>query len=162
MNKATFYFPLIFLVSASLFLAACGKGYNTDFPPPSATAEIDEVFPANIDGLERNIQKMNYGVDNIAGFKAEYGSSVDITIEVIQTNGPVDADNYFQNRIIPQFDSMPNHFRGNINGKWEASGTDGSGREWFAWVNQNWIFVMSGATGDLLDKAVKEFKYVAP
>jgi len=48
-----------------------------------------------------------------------------------------------------------------LNGKWSASGTDSDGRKWFAWVNNSWIFVMSGSDkGDLM-KAIDAFNYVA-
>jgi len=56
---------------------------------------------------------------------------------------------------------MKNHYRGKVNGKWSASGTDEHGRKWFAWVNNSWAFVISGSDKDNLMKAINAFKYVA-
>jgi hypothetical protein len=56
---------------------------------------------------------------------------------------------------------MKNHFRGKVNGQWSASGTDEKGRRWFAWVNNGWIFLLSGIDKEHLSKAVDAFKYVS-
>jgi hypothetical protein len=56
---------------------------------------------------------------------------------------------------------MKNHYRGQVNGKWSASGTDENGRKWFAWANNSWIFVMSGSDKGNLMKAIDAFKYIA-
>ncbi len=71
------------------------------------------------------------------------------------------ADDHFKDVIVPKFDAMKNHYRGQVNGKWSASGTDENGRKWFAWANNSWIFVMSGSDKGNLMKAIDAFKYVA-
>lgn len=153
MKKNVLLLPILLL-----FLSGCGPNYNTDFEPPPPNAKLDDVFPLNIDGMKREVRRME--LDHpIEGYTAVYGNN-QITIDAILTPGKNDADNHFKNVIVPEYDKMKNHFRGNINGKWSASGTDQNGRKWFAWVNNRWIFQISGADKDNLTKAVDAFKYV--
>jgi len=154
MKKIVLLLPIVFL-----FLSGCGPDYNTDFEPPPPNAKLDDVFPNEIAGLKREVKRMQLE-HPMEGFTSSYGNGK-ITIDAILTQGKSDADDYFKNSIAPGYDKMKNHFRGNINGKWSASGTDENGKKWFAWVNNRWIFQISGADKDYLMKAVDAFKYVA-
>ena len=154
MRKIILLFPILLLI-----LSACGPDYNTDFEPPPPNAKLDDVFPAEIFGMKRDVRRMQ--LDHpLEGFTASYGEGK-ISIDAILTQGKSDADDYFKNSIAPEYDKMKNHFRGNINGKWSASGTGQNGRKWFAWVNNRWIFQLSGSDKDNLSKAIDAFKYVA-
>ena len=153
MKKIILLLPILLLV-----LYGCGPNYNTDFEPPPPNAKLDDVFPSDIAGMKREIRKMQ--LDHpLEGYTAVYGNN-QITINAILTPGKSDADDHFKNAIAPEYDKMKNHFRGNINGSWSASGTDQNGRKWFAWVNNRWIFQISGADKDHLTKAIDAFKYV--
>ena len=154
MKKIILLFPFLFLL-----LSACGPNYNTDFDPPPPNAKLDDVFPSDIAGMKREVKRME--LDHpLEGYTAVYDKGK-ITIDAILTPDKNAADDHFKNVIAPEYDKMKNHFRGNINGKWSASGTDNNGRKWFAWVNNRWIFQVSGVDKDNLSKAVDAFKYVA-
>ena len=154
--RKTFYF----LVSGLLvFNYGCGPDYNTDFEPPPPNASVEEVFPEEIDGMNVKIKRMTL-TQPLEGFSAEYGRDK-ISIDVILAPSKNIADDHFKNVIVPRFDEMKNHYRGQVNGKWSASGTDEHGRKWFAWVNNSWAFVISGSDKGNLMKAIDAFKYVA-
>jgi hypothetical protein len=152
---------LIILTAINLMFlfAACGPDYNTDFDPPPPDAKLDDVFPSEIDGLKSKIERLNLNYP-LEGFTAFYGDGK-ITIDAILAQTKANADAHFKEVIAPRFDKMKNHFRGNINGKWSASGTDENGRKWFAWANDNWIFLLSGSDKEFLTKAIDAFKYVS-
>ena len=137
----------------------CGPDYNTDFEPPPPNASVSEVFPEEIDGMKVNVKRMNLS-QPLEGFSAEYGRDK-ISIDVIFAPSKNIADDHFKNVIVPLFDEMKNHYRGQVNGNWSASGTDEHGRKWFAWVNNSWAFVISGSDKENLMKAIDAFKYVA-
>jgi hypothetical protein len=142
-----------------LLITACGPDYNTDFEPPPPNASLDEVFPAEIVGMKRNLERITLS-HPLEGFTATYGNDK-ITIDAILSPNKETADNYFKEKIVPRFDEMKNHFRGNVNGRWSASGTDEKGRRWFGWVNNGWIFLLSGSDKDNLKKAIDAFKYIS-
>jgi len=142
-----------------LLITACGPDYNTDFEPPPPNARLDDVFPTEIDGMRSNVERMTVS-HPLEGFTAAYGNDK-ITIDAILAPNKETADNYFKETIVPRFDEMKNHFRGNINGSWSASGTDENGRRWYGWVNNGWIFLLSGSDKDNLGKAIDAFKYIS-
>lgn len=154
--RKTFYFLLFSLLVINY---GCGPDYNTDFEPPSPKANVNEVFPEEVDDMKADIKRMTI-TQPLEGFSAEYGTG-DITIDAILAPGKNIADDHFKNAIVPRFDEMKNHYRGQVNGKWSASGTDAEGRKWFAWVNNSWVFVISGSDKGNLMKAIDAFKYVA-
>ena len=154
--RKTFYFLVFGLLLISY---GCGPDYNTDFEPPPPNARVEEVFPGEIDGMKANIKRMNLS-QPLEGFSANYGGDK-ISIDVILAPAKNIADDHFKNVIVPRFDEMKNHYRGKVNGKWSASGTDDHGRKWFAWVNNSWVFVISGSNKGNLMKAIDAFKYVA-
>ncbi len=139
-------------------LSACGPNFNTDFEPPPPDAKLDDVFPAKINEWQRVLNRPDINPPYRA-VVASYGDGR-ITINAILAPDKVAADKYFKEAIVPNFDKMKNHFRGNINGKWSASGTDDNGRKWYAWVNQSWIFMISGSDGKNFKSAIAAFKYV--
>ncbi|MBT8379088.1 MAG: hypothetical protein KJN64_07650 [Ignavibacteria bacterium] len=147
------------LVFTLLFITACGPDYNTNFDPPPPDARLDDVFPKEISGMKSKIERMNLDRP-LEGFTAFYGDG-EITIDAILAGSKSNADAHFKEVIAPRFDKMKNHFRGNINGRWTASGTDENGRRWFAWVNNSWIFLVSGSDKENLSNAIAAFKYVS-
>jgi len=149
----------IFLMLFILILTSCGSDYNTDFEPPPPNAALDDVFPKMIDGSQSNVTRMNLE-HPLEGFIASYKDG-DITIEAILAPDADRVDNYFKETLAPKYDGMKNHFRGSINGRWKADGTDNSGRKWFAWQNKTWIFQLSGKTSADLSNAIKAFKFVS-
>ena len=154
MKRLILLLSIIFL----LILQSCGPDYNTDFEPPPPNAKLDDVFPSEISGMNRKIERLNLN-HPLEGFTASYGDG-DITIDAILAPSKPTADDHFKEVIVPRFDKMKNHFRGNINGKWRASGTDEKGRRWFGWVNQNWVFVLNGSTKENFKMAIDAFGFV--
>lgn len=154
MKKLLLLLPILLLI-----LSACGPNYNTDFDPPPPNAKLDDVFPSEIAGMKRIVNRMNLE-HPFEGFTASYDDGK-ITIDAILAPVKSNADEYFKNSIAPEYDKMKNHFRGNVNGQWSASGTDQDGRKWYAWVNSRWIFQLSGSDKENLSKAIDAFKYVA-
>jgi hypothetical protein len=149
----------VFALFTLLLITACGPDYNTDFEPPPPNARLDDVFPPEIDGMKSRIERMNLE-HQLEGFTAQYGDGK-ITIDAILAESKSNADAHFKEEIAPLFDKMKNHFRGNINGRWRASGTAENGRRCFAWANGRWIFSMSGSDREHLSKAIDAFKYVS-
>ena len=154
--RKTFYFLVFGLLVINY---GCGPDYNTDFEPPPPNASVEEVFPEEIDGMNVKIKRMTL-TQPLEGFSAEYGRDK-ISIDAILAPSKNIADDHFKNVIVPLFDEMKNHYRGQVNGKWSASGTDEHGRKWFAWVNNSWAFIISGSDKGNLMKAIDAFKYVA-
>ncbi|MBT8382950.1 MAG: hypothetical protein KJO59_11375 [Ignavibacteria bacterium] len=152
-------FYAILLISLFFIVTACGPDYNTNFEPPPPNASVKEVFPEEIDGMKVDVKRMDLS-QPLEGFSAKYGVDK-ISIDAILAPAKSTADDHFADVIVPRFDEMKNHYRGKVNGKWSASGTDNNGRKWFAWVNNSWIFVMSGSDKGNLMKAIDAFNYVA-
>ena len=152
-------FSVFTLLSLITIVTACGPDYNTNFEPPPPNANVNEVFPGEIDGMKVDIKRITL-TKPLEGFSARYGGDK-ISIEAILAPSKSVADDHFKDAIVPKFDAMKNHWRGKVNGKWSASGTDGNGRKWFAWVNNSWAFVISGSDKGNLMKAIDAFKYVA-
>ena len=152
-------FSVFALLSLIAIVTACGPDYNTNFDPPPPNARVNEVFPQEIDGMKVDIKRVTL-TKPLEGFSAKYGGDK-ISIDAILAPAKSVADEHFKEAIVPKFDEMKNHWRGKVNGKWSASGTDADGRKWFAWVNNSWIFVMSGSDKGNLMKAIDAFNYVA-
>jgi len=152
-------FSVIALISLFFIVTTCGPDYNTNFEPPPPNAGVNEVFPEEIDGMKVDIKRMTLS-HPLEGFSAMYGGDK-ISIDAILAPAKNLADDHFADVIVLRFDEMKNHTRGKVNGKWSASGTDNEGRKWFAWVNNSWVFVMSGSDKGNLMKAIDAFKYVA-
>ncbi len=152
----------IFFSSIALFLLfvlqACGPDFNTDFDPPPPDAIIEDIFPQIINDWQRKIENPKMSFPYKAAI-ANYGDGR-IIIDAIRSPNKGAADNYFKKAIVPNFDKMKNHYRGNINGSWSASGTDDKGRRWYAWVNNNWIFMINGSNKENFKMAIDAFKYV--
>ncbi|MHA1988986.1 MAG: hypothetical protein ACW98D_20390 [Promethearchaeota archaeon] len=157
--KSEFFYKVVTILFIAFFSTSCGPDFNTDYEPPPPNAQLDEVFPNDIDGMKYKVERLNLN-HPLEGFTSFYGDGK-ITIDAILAPDKKLADDHFKDVIAPRFDEMKNHFRGNINGKWNASGTDEKGRKWIAWVNNNWIFIISGIDGENLSKAMDAFKYVS-
>jgi len=141
-----------------LILSGCGPDFNTDFDPPKPDAKLTDVFPDEIGGMKGNISRAKLQ-EPIVGFSSSYGEDR-IVISAIQTPNKAAADEYFKIAIVPNIDKMKNSFRGNINGKWRASGTDDKGHKWYGWVNNNWVFLLNGSDKKYFKMAIDAFKYV--
>ena len=141
-----------------IILSGCSPDFNTDFDPPKPDAGLTDVFPDEIGGMKGVIEKKTLN-SSMVGFSSSYGEGR-IVISAIQTPNKAVADEYFEFAIVPNFDIMKNHFRGNVNGKWTASGTDEKGRKWYGWVNNNWVFLLNGTDTKYFKMAIDAFKYV--
>ena len=139
-------------------LSGCGPDFNTDFDPPPPDAKFTDVFPDEIGGMKGIVTKANL-ISAAVGFSSTYGEGK-IVISVIQTASKAAADKYFEMAIVPNFDKMKNHFRGNINGNWRASGTDENGRKWYGWVNNGWVFLINGIDTKYFKMAIDAFDYI--
>jgi hypothetical protein len=139
-------------------LSGCGPDFNTDFEPPKPDADITEVFPDEIGGMKGVIERANL-ISAVVGFSSTYGEGR-IVISAIQTPSKAAADEYFEFAIVPNFDKMENHFKGNVNGKWRASGTDEKGRKWYGWVNNNWVFLLNGSDTKYFKMAIDAFNFI--
>lgn len=149
----------LFSTVIMIFTVSCGPDYNTDFEPPPPNAQLDEVFPGEINGMRKKVERLNL-THPVEGFTASYGDK-EITIQAILTPNKSVADDYFKDVYVPRFDEMKNHFRGKINGRWRASGTDENGRKYFAWVNNAWIFAVSGTDKENFSSAIDAFNFVS-
>lgn len=146
------------LLACLFLLSSCSATYSTDFPPPDASQGVEVVFPEKLGDFSRQLQPMK--VPNpLAGFEARYGDGK-IVIDVIQVPTNAQADDYFKQTIVPNFDAMKNHSRAQVNGRWFASGTDSAGRIWYGWVNQNWVFVVNAVDQATFDLVPGNFKYL--
>ena len=141
-----------------VILSGCGPDFNTDFDPPKPDAELTDVFPDEIGGMIGVITRKNVK-SPMVGFSSTYGEG-NIVISTIQTPNKAAADDYFKSAIVPNFDKMKNHFRGNVNGKWSANGTDEKGRKWYGWVNNNWVFLLNGSDIKYFKMAIDAFNFI--
>ena len=152
-----FSFAIVSLMML-IVLSSCGPDYNTDFDPPPPDAKLTDVFPEEIGGMKGIVQRADLK-STALGFSSTYGEER-IVINVIQTKSKDAADEYFKTAFVPIFDKMKNHFRGSINGKWRASGTDETGRKWYGWVNNNWVFLINGSDDKYFKMGIDAFKYI--
>ena len=141
-----------------IIISGCSPDFNTDFDPPKPDASLTDVFPDEIGGM-KGVNTRKSLKAPMVGFSSTYGEGK-IVISTIQTPNKAAADEYFKSAIVPNFDIMENHFRGNVNGKWTASGTDEKGRKWYSWVNNNWVFLLNGSDTKYFKMALDAFKYV--
>ncbi len=151
---------LLVMVSLIILIAlnGCGPDFNTDFNPPTPDADITDVFPDEIGGMKGVITMKNLK-SPMFGFSSTYGEGR-IVISAIRTPTNAGADEYFEFGIVPNFDKMKNHFRGNVNGKWRANGTDEKGRKWYGWVNNNWVFLLNGSDTKYFIMAIDAFNFI--
>lgn len=145
-------------IFAILYLSGCGPDFNTDFDPPPVDGTLEDIFPAEIGEMEVVLKRAKLNPPMV-GFTGTYGDKR-IVINSIKLPDKNAADEYFELAIVPNFDKMKNHFRGKINGKWSASGTDETKRKWFGWVNNNWVFLINASDSKFFKMAIDAFKYV--
>ncbi|MFC2103597.1 hypothetical protein ACFLSS_04125 [Bacteroidota bacterium] len=152
------HFSAMIGIVIMLSLTGCGPDFNTDFDPPPPEGKLEDIFPANIGTMPAKIARAKLKPPMI-GFSAAYGDN-NIVINSILLPDKAAADEYFKLAIVPNIDKMKNHFRGKINGRWRASGTDENGRKWFGWVNNNWVFLINASDKKYFKMAIDAFKYV--
>lgn len=141
-----------------LLLVSCGSSYNTDYNPPDENASFEDVFPAEIDGMEAEVELLQDNDDAII-VQSTYDGN--ITITVIQFEDKANADAYFKSDIVPKFDDMNSRSSGKVNGRWFAKGKDSDGRKAYAWVNNNWIFSIAGDNENYFDEAIDAFNFIS-
>jgi len=156
MKKAHFLLALGFFTI--IFIAGCGPDFKTDFDPPPPDGKLEDIFPATIGEMPVNLSRAKLQPP-LMGFSGIYGDN-NVVINSIRLPDKTSADDYFKRAIVPNFDKMKNHFRGQINGRWRASGTDESDRRWFGWVNNNWIFLINASDKNYFKMAINAFKYI--
>jgi len=139
-------------------ISACRPDLNTDFDPPAPNAKIDDIFPLTINNWVRSLRRAKL-IYPFAGAVASYENE-SITIDAVLAPDGKKANEYFKTGIIPNFDKMKNHIYKKTDGRWRASGTDSDGRKWFAWVNHQWIFMISGIDEEHFKLAVNAFRYI--
>jgi hypothetical protein len=141
-----------------IIVSSCSPDFNTDFEPPKSDADITDVFPDEIGGMKGVIERAKL-ISAVVGFSSTYGEGR-IVISAIQTPSKAAADEYFEFAVVPNFDKMKNHFRGSVNGKWRASGTDEKGRKWYGWANNNWVFLLNGSDTKYFKMAIDAFNFI--
>ncbi len=151
---------LLIILSISLaLLSSCNTDYNTNFSPPPQNPKHSDVFSETINDMKANVVGIESDVEGIQGFNAIYGEN-SIVISAYQTPSKEAADAYFKDKIVPIFDDMSSHSRGNINGQWYASGTEGN-KKAYGWVNSNWIFIITADSEENFNAAIDDFKFIA-
>ena len=108
--------------------------------------------------MKANVVAIETEMDEIQGFNAIYGEN-SIVISAYQSPSPAVANAYFKEEIVPVFDDMSSHSRGNINGRWYASGTEGN-KKAYGWVNTNWIFIITADSEENFNAAIENFKFI--
>ena len=151
-------FPISLVILFPLIMSGCGSDFNTEFDPPSPGTKMTDILPKEINGMQGEIVRANLRPPFV-GFTSHYGEGR-INISIIKSNSKNAADEYFEFAIVPNFDKMKNHLSKKINGKWVASGTDNKGRNWYSWVNNNWVFLLNGSDDYYFKMAVDAFKYI--
>jgi hypothetical protein len=151
MKKSIVFFPVVFVF---FLITGCGSNYNTDYAPPGKKARPAEVFPTDVGGNDALIERIKNG------YQAMYGEK-DVIIRIVQLANKVEADTFFSRMIVPEFDKMPSHFRGQVNGRWYAKGSDSSGMKAYGWVNNQWVFVIKAKSEVLFDETVEKLEYIS-
>ena len=143
-----------------VLLIACNSDYNTDFAPPAENPKYTDVYPESINELKLKVERIKSETQGVEGYNAIYGENK-IIISAYQTPSKEDADAFFKEEIVPIFDDMSVHSRGNLNGQWYASGKEGN-KKAYGWVNTNWIFVITGVSEVDFNAGIEAFKFIAP
>lgn len=138
-----------------LILAAC-QTYKTNFPVPPQNASIEEIVPGQIGDWKPRFAKAGAP----GGMRAIYGENI-LGIQVTRLPNFESASLAFQSVIKPLFSQMPKRFNSSINGNWTAGGTDHAGRKWYAWNNQNYIFVLDALDEKHFELLLTHFKYIS-
>lgn len=142
-----------------LFSQCGGPKYNFNYAPPYINARLDEVFPVSVRETPRKIKKLTLPEDFL-GYEASYVEGK-VTIRVIKCPGEDDANKYFGTSIVDEFKGKKNHSYDNLDSRWKATAVDTDGRQWLAWVNEIWIFVLSGSDNEYFDLVVRACRFVS-
>lgn len=149
---------LVVITTVLLVSSSCNTKYTTDFVLPNKNPKYSDVYPETINELKMKVEAIKSDTEGVEGFSAIYGKD-NIIISAYQTPSKKAADSFFKDEIVPVFDDMSSHSRGNINGKWYASGKQGN-KKAYAWVNSNWIFVITADSEENFNAAIDAFKFI--
>ncbi|MCO5145817.1 MAG: hypothetical protein M9895_06515 [Aquamicrobium sp.] len=140
---------------ANLIFAG-GEDYNTDFPPPAASATAGELFPETIAGAPRRIERLSVD-NNSAGYIARYGARTSITIVHSTDQAVIDAQAAQVVERTKMFDSRRS---GKFNGAWEIKAYGQPGRI-YAWQRQGWFYSVEAATDSMFLEMVEKLSFIA-
>jgi len=157
--KANLYY-LSIIITIFLFFNCLPKGpeYNFDFPPPYINARMNEVFPTYIRQQRRVATKMDLP-EGFLGYNVNYLDG-DIIMQVIKAPSEEAVKDYFNNTVVPRFKSMPESSTSETDGWLHATGIEKEGRRWIGWINQIWIFQMSGTTEEYFDLVIRACRFI--
>lgn len=141
------------LAIMAVIFNGCGLGhdYNLTMNPPANDASPAQIFPEEIAGDVVVVNNLEYG-----GLQCMYGK--DKSIIGARLSSTEEAEAYFKNNLLPDFQAQSNNFSGNINGQYYAKASG----DWhlFGWVNQNFAFVIKATSQEGLDQIVDAFQYI--
>lgn len=142
-----------------LLFFSCGSSLNTNFDPPGQDAVFGEIFPEEIKGHDLQLQELKLAKPFI-GYESTYSDL--LKYQVIKAPDKKRADQFFEKQVVPFFDdSFSTQFSGSINGKWVARGTKKDGHKWYAWSNEDWIFLIIATNEENFNAAVDAFDYIS-
>ena len=98
--------------------------------------------------------------EDYIGYDAFYAEG-NISMRIIRCPEREKANLYFGTVIIEEFKRKKVHTYNNLKGRWKATGKDEDGRRWLAWVNETWIFMLSGSDKGHFDLAVRVCGFVS-
>ncbi len=157
--KSMTYLKTISLFCCIVFLFSCGgSSYNTDYLPPNTDADVKDIFPKTIVGLENEVAKMDISDTDYRGVRATYGEG-EIKIEIVRNLKDGSTTNYIENFLYSKIDAFPNNSRVSVNGNWTGKGSDDK-TKLFAWVNEDWIFLIESKKS-LFDEVIVNFDYIS-
>lgn len=155
-------FPLIMSLFIFALINSCGlfsHKYNINFPPPKKNPSYNDVFPQKIGNLDRAIYQIK-DTGKTSAFEAVYGNNI-MVIRAAQAPSPKEADQFFEDFILPVIDKQPNKARAKINGVWSGSATNKQGREYFGWTCQNWVFFIQAINKKYFKELVEAFPFIS-
>ena len=152
---------IISLLFLTIFAVNCGSPYNTEFPAPDPNKKLKDIYPQKINNVDYepellDFSKTEYPANSIYGSIARYGNS---SIQILQFENDEILGDYFKNVIVKSLENYSTKFSGNINGKWSARGSNPG--KLVAWQSQNWAFIITAETEEILDEIIEKFPYIS-
>jgi hypothetical protein len=146
---------ILLITPIILFVYSCGMSpdYNLAYPTPPENAQLEDVFPAEIDGEKGIVENPSYG-----GINMNYGDVGSIYVVRLENNE--EAQSFFQNNLVDEFKDLSSNFSGNINGQFYAKAHSKTKRM-FGWINKNYCFVLKASDKEGLETLVNAFKFIS-